>query len=273
MAHKYIYKILFNGNFMIKQFLFFLFPIFVFSQNDSIVNGKIVSNANEVEGILVRNISNNQEVVTQRGGYFSIFGKTKDTLIFSAFNLKAETHVITDKDFGENLVFITMQLINNQLKEVTIIDYKNINAEALGIVPKGQKTYTPAERKLKTAGEMSIGSVISVDPLLNWISGRTSMLKKELEVEKKELLQAKMTNNYEREYIVNTLKVPEEYVDGFLFYAAENERFAAAMKAKNYTMATFVLSELASQYRELQGFEVLNTVNKTSENSMNKQKE
>lgn len=138
MAHKYIYKILFNGNFMIKQFLFFLFPIFVFSQNDSIVNGKIVSNANEVEGILVRNISNNQEVVTQRGGYFSIFGKTKDTLIFSAFNLKAETHVITDKDFGENLVFITMQLINNQLKEVTIIDYKNINAEALGIVPKGQ---------------------------------------------------------------------------------------------------------------------------------------
>ena len=68
MAHKYIYKILFNGNFMIKQFLFFLFPIFVFSQNDSIENGKIVSNANEVEGILVRNISNNQEVVTQRGG-------------------------------------------------------------------------------------------------------------------------------------------------------------------------------------------------------------
>lgn len=120
---------------------------------------------------------------------------------------------------------------------------------------------------------MSIGSVISVDPLLNWISGRTSMLKKELEVEKKELLQAKMTNNYEREYIINTLKIPEEYVDGFLFYAAENERFAAAMKAKNYTMATFVLSELASKYRELQGFEVLNTVNKTPENSMNKQKE
>src|SRR5574343_84474 len=86
MAHKYIYKILFNGNFMIKQFLFFLFlfPIFVFSQNDSIVNGKIVSNANEVEGILVKNISNNQEVVTQRGGYFSIFGKTNDTLMFAA---------------------------------------------------------------------------------------------------------------------------------------------------------------------------------------------
>lgn len=259
MAHKYIYKILFDYIFMTKQLLFFLslFPIFVFSQNDSIVNGKIVSNANEVEGILVKNISNNQEVLTQRGGYFSIFGKKKDTLIFSAFNLKAETHIITDKDFGENLVFITMQLISNQLSEVTITDYKNINAEALGIVPKGQKTYTSAERKLKTAGEMSIGSVISVDPLLNWISGRTKMLKKEVEVEKKELLQTKMANNYEREYIVNTLKIPEEYVDGFLFYAAENEQFAAAMKIKNYTMATFVLSELASKYREINEFEVV----------------
>ncbi len=241
---------------MIKQllFLFFIFPMIVFSQKDSIVNGKIVSNANEVEGILVKNISNSKEVLTQRGGYFSIIGKKKDTLIFSAFNLKAEKHILTEADFGDNLVFINMQLINIELREVTITDYKNINAEALGILPKGQKTYTPAERKLKTAGEMSIGSVISVDPLLNWISGRTKMLKKELEVEKREILQAKLTNNYEREYIVKKLKIPEEYVDGFLFYATENERFAAAMKSNNYTMATFVLSELASKYRELQGF-------------------
>lgn len=68
------------------------------------------------------------------------------------------------------------------------------------------------------------------------------------------MLQSKLVNNYEREYIVKTLKIPEEYVDGFLFYASENERFATAMKSKNYTMATFVLSEIASKYRELQGF-------------------
>lgn len=166
-------------------FLYFIFPLFAFSQKDSIVKGKIVSNTNEVEGILVKNISTNQETLTQRGGYFSIFGKKNDTLIFSAFNLKAQKHIVSDTDFGENLVFIQMELVNIELKEVTINDYKNINTEALGIVPKGQKTYTPAERKLKTAGEMSIGSIISVDPLLNWISGRTKMLKKELEVEKK----------------------------------------------------------------------------------------
>ena len=267
---------------MTKQLLFFfvVFPIFVFSQNDSIVKGKIISKANEVEGILVKNVSNNEETLTQRGGYFLISAKKKDTLIFSAFNLKAESHVVTDKDFGENLVFITMQLISTELKEVTIVDYKNINAVSLGIVPKGQKAYTPAERKLAAAGDFKWYSPLliplggmSVDGLLNSITGRTSMLKKELEVEKKELLQAKMTNNYEREYIVNTLKIPEEYVDGFLFYAAENERFATAMKAKNYTMATFVLSELASKYRELQEFEVKKVEENKPESKTTKQTE
>ena len=53
---------------------------------------------------------------------------------------------------------------------------------------------------------------------------------------------------------MNTLKIPEEYVDGFMFYTAENNRFAEAMRVKNYTMATFILSELATKYRELQGF-------------------
>ena len=47
---------------------------------------------------------------------------------------------------------------------------------------------------------------------------------------------------------MNVLKIPEDYVDGFLFYVIENERFVKAMKDKNKTMATFILSELAVEY-------------------------
>jgi hypothetical protein len=40
----------------------------------------------------------------------------------------------------------------NQLDEVVIRRYNNINAVSLGIIPN-QKSYTPAERKLRTAGD------------------------------------------------------------------------------------------------------------------------
>jgi hypothetical protein len=99
---------------------------------------------------------------------------------------------------------------------------------------------------------------MSVDGLINSISGRTSMLKKELVVEKKEMLQLKTTDYFERSYFTKTLKIPEIHVDGFLFYIVENERYARAMKDKNKTMATFLLSGLAVEYLKLKEMETTN---------------
>ena len=85
------------------------------------------------------------------------------------------------------------------------------------------------------------------------------MLKKEVLVEKKEMLQLKTTDYFERDYFTKTLKIPEIYVDGFLFYIVENERYAKAMKEKNKDMATFLLSGLAVEYLKLMEVEISNT--------------
>lgn len=77
-------------------------------------------------------------------------------------------------------------------------------------------------------------------------------------VERKELLQAKTSDYFERKYFVETLKIPDEFVDGFLFYIVDNEKFVNAMKDKNKTMATFILSELAVEYLKLKEQETLN---------------
>jgi hypothetical protein len=47
-------------------------------------------------------------------------------------------------------------------------------------------------------------------------------------------------------------------VDGFLFYIVENERYVRAMKDKNKTMATFLLSGLAVEYLKLKEMETTN---------------
>lgn len=235
---------------MIKQLLFFLF-LFHFSgwaQSDTIIKGKIVSTSSSLEGIHILNLNKGIGIATDDRGYFSIRVTIGDTLQFSAIHLIGTKHIIKKDDFGENLLFVEMKSKLNELEEVTIVQYKNINAVSLGIIPKNQKTYTPAERKLKTASEMSIGTIISIDPLLNWISGRTRMLKKEVEIEIKEFLIDQTADYYQKEYFTDVLKIPEDYVDGFLFYIVENERFVRAMKDKNKTMATFILSELAVEY-------------------------
>ncbi len=245
--------------------LYIFFPLVVLSQNDSIVSGKIVSESSLLEGIHVINLSKRNGAITDARGYFQIKAKVYDTLQFSAVNLKATRYVMKQSDYSNDLLLIKVESLITELEEVAIINYKNINAVALGIVPANQKTYTPAERKLAAAGDFKWYSPLliplggmSVDGLINSISGRTAMLKKELVVERKELLQAKTSDYFERKYFVETLKIPDEFVDGFLFYIVDNEKFVNAMKDKNKTMATFILSELAVEYLKLKEQETLN---------------
>ena len=257
-----------NYTYMIKKLFFFflIFPVLGFSQNDTIIKGKIVSESNLLEDIHVINLTENKGTVTDSRGYFQIKAKVSDTLQFSAINLKAIRYVLKESDLTKDLLFIKMESLINELDEVAIIQYKNINAVSLGIVPANQRTYTPAERKLAAAEDFKWYSPLliplggmSVDGLINSISGRTSMLKKELVVERKEMLQAKTSDYFERSYFVETLNIPEDYVDGFMFYIVENERYTRAMKDKNKTMATFILSELATEYLKLKESELLNT--------------
>lgn len=237
---------------MIKKLFFFflLIPGFLFSQDVSIIKGKVVSESSLLEGIHIINLSKKNGTVTDSRGYFEISAKISDTLQFSAVNLKARRYVLTTNDFSKDLVFVKMESLITELDEVAIIQYKNINAVALGIVPANQKTYTPAERKVRTA------TTGLLDPLINFASGRTKMLKNEVAVERKEQLQIETSDYYDSEYMTKTLNIPLEYVDGFLFYVVENERFTRAMKDKNKTMASFILSELAVEYLKLNELEI-----------------
>ena len=224
--------------------------MFIFSQNDTLIKGKVVSESNSLEGIHIFNISQKTGEITDARGYFNIKVKINDTLQFSAVHLKATQYIIKQNDLKEELIFVQMKSLISELDEITLTKYKNINAVSLGIVPANQKTYTPAERKVRTA------TTGLLDPLINWASGRTKMLKNQVVVEGKEQLQAKTSDYFERKYFLETLNIPEEYVDGFLFYIVDNERYARAMKDKNKTMATFILSELAVEYLKLKEIEI-----------------
>jgi hypothetical protein len=223
------------------------------------LNGKISADMSNLEGIYIINLKTEAAAITQKDGHFSILAAVGDTLIFSGAQFKRITMGLTSKDFEKELFSVQMEPIINYLKEVVIKRYDNINAVSLGIIPRGQKSYTPAERKLKTATSLDpsanaggmVGGSISADPILNWISGRTAMLKKELKVEGKEICLRQLANMFDTAYFVDRLKIPSDYVKGFQYYIVEDERFVRVLKSKNKTNTEFVMGELATKYNEM----------------------
>ena len=228
-------------------------------QERSVFNGKIVSNTADLEGVYVINAKTEETVTTDTSGSFSILAKADDLLIFSSINFKEKRVLLKPEDFSNLNFTVNLNLVMYQLQEVVVKRYDNINAENLGIIPAGQKKYTAAERKLQTAtalnatanaGTMAGGS-ISADPLLNFFSGRTAMLKKEAAVEKKEFFMKMLENMFSVEHFVERLKIPAEYVKGFEYFAIENEKFTVILNSRNKTSTEFLLGELAVKYKEI----------------------
>lgn len=261
---KYFYDYQFNQISTLQNFKIFFLLVFccqcsvgqeVLSKN---LKGKVSSNAPDLEGIYISNLKNNEATLTDKSGYFAIKASIGDTLQFSALQFVGLKLELQKEDFTKQLLLVKLETMINVLDEVKINQYKNINSVSLGLVPKNQKQYTPAERRLRGAGEFKWYSPLliplggmSVDGLLNAISGRKSQLKKELQIEKKEFLIIKIDNTFQENHFTDVLKIPAEYVNGFKFYIVEDEKFVAAMKNNNKTMATFLMGELAVEYLKI----------------------
>ncbi|MES2484895.1 MAG: hypothetical protein V4581_02960 [Bacteroidota bacterium] len=222
----------------------------LFAQGRTPLNGKVIADAEDLSGIYVINKTSDATVKTTRGGYFTIDAQLNDTLVFSAEKLGTKPVLVTEESFSPDLFFVALDGSSYLIPELLIIDYSYINEESLGLVPAGQKQYTPAERRVATASSWRMNPM-GLDPIINLFSGRTAMLRNAAEIAKKEDLMQKIGYLYTEEDIVSKLKVPVDYVKGFVYYAVENKHFVKAMDDKNQEMAKFLLSALAQKYIKL----------------------
>lgn len=228
-------------------FITLLFSSVLFGQFSKNWHGKIIADAADLEGIYVLNLKSKEATTTIKGGYFAINGTIGDSLVLSGFQLKSIKIALTQQNYNKELFFVKMESIVTYLEEVKINQYQNINALSLGILQKPAKQYTPAERRLFTATSGG-----GIDGLLNLISGRTKMLKRGIEIEKKEMALEKIETLFDEKYFIQTLKIPADKIKGFEYYCVEDPKFNAALKSKNKTMAKFLLIDLARNYLLLQ---------------------
>lgn len=222
-----------------------------------LLQGKIRVDSVGVNGINILNLTNGKTTQTNNSGEFFILAKANDILVLTAVNLKTYRKTISFTDFELGKLSMNLEPKITELKEV-IVNKNEINALSLGVVTRDPVKYSPAERRLRTAGDFKpiellqlLGGSMPLDPLINKINGRTKRLKKLVVLEKKENFIKLISELYNQEYFTVQLGIANDYVNGFKYFIVENENFLKVLESKNGERTSFFIVALAQEYKDI----------------------
>ncbi|OWP77210.1 hypothetical protein [Flavobacterium oreochromis] len=240
-----------------KIVLWVLFAIsqFGFAQNKILLDGIVQSDLGPLDQIIVINRTTKETTTTSSEGKFKIQANSDNLLVFTSSKIEPLEIRLNSNSFKQNPFVVKVKVKVVEMEEVVV---KTISAKKLGIITENVKSYTPAERKLLEAGSFKWYSFLlipvggmSMTGLINQISGRTAMLKKELKVEQSEINKNRLKSVFSQEFYRDILKIPDNYLDGFIVYASENSKIAQDLQAKNFEALRFDLIDLAVRYKEI----------------------
>ena len=236
-------------------FSIFFFQLTVFAYSQKQIRGVVKVENASAEGIHITNLVSEKSTITNEKGEFWLEVKEDDLLVFSAVHLNYWRKSISENDIKNGFIEVIMTTKEQKLEEVVVTEYTKINAQDLGIIDYKPKKYTPAERRLRTAEKLKWYSPLliplggmSVDGLINQISGRTNQLKKEVQIEKKELLLKKLNDWYENEFYINQLNIPKEYINGFKVFVIYDDEFINYLNSNDTINGGLCISKLANEF-------------------------
>ena len=210
-----------------------------------VVKGKLVYGDYIINDVLIVNLSSQKEVRTDSLGDFTIAVKTGDTLVTDSYKIWPKRIVLTEGQLKENLLLIDVELKSYELEEIIIDATPKITSESLGLIPKGMKMPTVAERRLRAGTRDPVSAVVNV------FSGKGKMLKMNVEIEKKETAFNTLGDLFEDSFFVDELKIAKEFVSGFKYYAVESKKIQDMLKSKDEGLIKFALTNLAVEYLKL----------------------
>lgn len=229
------------------------------------INGKVIVDDEDVEGIHIINKTANKFTITKENGTFSIPATLSDTILFSAIKYKPKEVIVNAEILKSKTITIHLNELVNELDEVVVgkiltgnllLDVENseakreINFYDLGIPGYTGKRATINENRLKEA--TSGGGIVPLNPLLNYLSGRTKMLKNQIKIERlNECLESIKSNLSELFFKYNELE--ESKKTEFFIYCLEDEEFSTICEIKNdLRTLDFLKSKLESYKLNLQ---------------------
>lgn len=240
--------------------LFYCFCSYA-QEQQKVFFGKTSDDLGALSYVHIINKSNGSATSSNNNGEFRIFAKPKDTLQFTSVGYQSRIMVLQTSDFGINEKQIKLQAEIIELDEIELKNHnltgnlssdtklvttkEEINAKTLKLPNAHKIKLTVAERRLYTAmgGRKSFrigtNTAVSVDYIINSISGRLKRLKKLKKIEDNET-EIKSLKNAFTNYIINDLKIDSTNVYRFIYFCQEDENYQAKQQKGEFAIIEFL---------------------------------
>lgn len=139
-----------------------------------ILRGQVVSDSVAIERVTIFNISSNKGAVSDDLGYFTLYARPSDTLVFSSVLIKPTRLILTELDFAVKIMKVKLIVSVNELDEVIVSpfslsgdlsrDNKNLKVtmlsseanklEAKDLLLEGDQYSSPKNRTMPPDGSM-----------------------------------------------------------------------------------------------------------------------
>lgn len=240
--------------------LIFLFVCKGYAQTETI-HGAVSANG-DVEGIHIINKTASKFSKTDENGSFEISASLLDTLQITGIKYKTKELIITAEIFNSKTVKVTLEDQINELDEVIVgkvltgnllLDVQNseakrdINFYDVGIPGYTGRRKTQSERRLYEA--TTGGGIVPLNPIMNWISGRTKRLKHLVKLERQDQYMNQTMSEFS-EMLLEIEELEESQKMEFFYFASEDERFIELYKLNNDMLMFEYLNEKLEIYRK-----------------------
>ncbi|WP_075694391.1 carboxypeptidase-like regulatory domain-containing protein [Cellulophaga lytica] len=195
------------------------------------LKGRIVSNTQDVVGVYVLNKTTNKGTITSKTGNFSIPVSLKDTIMFSAVQFKNKKIVVTQKILDYKSFLVNLDETLEELNEVVLDNRTLITAKSLGLPNADVEVLPLAKRELFAANNGD--NYLSLDPLLNFLSGRTKMLKDRIKRDDMYARSKELRTRFVDSVFSKNLKIPASRIEEFMLYCEYDPRFKGITENKN----------------------------------------
>ena len=260
-----------------NKLLLFLFVITAqisFAQLGSreIIKGQIISEATAIDNVTVFNVSSNKGAVTDKLGFFTMYARPSDTLVFSSVIFKSKKLVLNENDFKVIVLKIKLEEFINELDEVIVTpstlsgdlekDAKNIKVTDKQSAFNGkeiadmqmEKDFQSTQFNTAMPSDLSIPygmDFVKIGKMVGKLFGKEKSKEKPVVFTSDKNFQAAVKDKFTYHFFTETLELKHDEIGLFLNYcdADPNVRKLLATN-KEIDLIDFLISK-SKEYKNL----------------------